>query len=374
MATRKQAGGERAATFSSGERKQLQRRLLAWYRASARQLPWRDSRDPYAIWLSEVMLQQTRVETVKPFWRRFLEQLPTLPDLAAAPQDQVLGLWSGLGYYARARALHRAAQLVVAEHGGQLPADAAALAELPGFGPYTTAAVASIAFGLPEACVDGNVARVLARWSCTEGDPRTPAAMAGYRGLAKELLPRAEAGDFNQALMELGATLCGPGRPACLACPVTSLCRARRAGRQDELPPRKVAKERQRLRLVAALVVRGDELLLAQRPATGLFASLWELPAVEVEEGQEHRQALEQALAGRLGLRAAPGAELGSVAQTLTHRELELTVYEVNAPARFRPKALAHYVAARFASPADPPGGLSAVTRKALAQVWPRGT
>ena len=343
--------------------------LLAWYRRAARDLPWRRTRDPYAIWVSEIMLQQTRVETVKPYYRAFLGRFPTVEALASAPLDDVLAAWSGLGYYRRARLLHRAAQAIVERHGGKLPAEAAALAELPGFGPYTTAAVASIAFGLPEACVDGNVARVLARWTCTEGDPREPAALARYRKLAAAIVPAGEAGDFNQAMMELGATLCGPGEPACLACPVAKGCLARASGRQREIPARRKAKERPVLALAAAYAERGGKVLLARRGDEGLFASMWELPTAELAPGDEPREALALVLRERLGLRVAPGEALGTVEQTLTHRELKLALYRVELPARFRPRALASYGAAALADPADPPGGLSSVTRKALAAV-----
>jgi A/G-specific adenine glycosylase len=321
------------------------------------------------------MLQQTRVETVKPYWERFLARFPTATALAGAPLDEVLGLWSGLGYYARARALHRAAGAVVAEHGGALPATAEGLAALPGFGPYTVAAVGSIAFGLPHAVVDGNVARVLARWTCTPGDPREPAAMARWRVLAQELLPPDDAGDFNQAMMELGATVCGPsGEPACLVCPVAAWCRARAAGRQGEIPARRKAKARPTLRWIAALVRRGDRLLLARRPDEGLFASLWELPGAEPAAGADERAALAAALRERLGLAATIGAKLGEAAQTLSHRELTVAVYEAAAPPRFTPRAKAFYTDARFATPDAAPGGVSSVTRKALAAIAPAAT
>jgi A/G-specific adenine glycosylase len=364
--------------FTRSERRELASRLLAWYRASRRDLPWRRTRDPYAIWVSEVMLQQTRVETVKPYWERFLARFPTVEALAAAPVDDVLGLWSGLGYYARARALHRAAVAVAEDHGGALPATAEGLSALPGFGPYTTAAVGSIAYGLPLAVVDGNVARVLARWTCTPGDSREPAAMARWRQLAQELLPEDAPGDFNQALMELGATLCGPSaEPACLVCPVASLCRARAAGKQGEIPARRKAKERPRLRWAVALVRRGDGVLLARRPDEGLFASLWELPGVEVaaepksETSPGEREALAAALADRLGVEAAVGDLLGEAAQTLSHRELTVAVYAATVPPRSRPRARAFYTAARFADPDAAPGGVSSVTRKALRAVAP---
>ncbi len=348
--------------FAAAEIAELHEKLLGWYESAKRDLPWRRTRDPYAIWISEVMLQQTRVETVKPYWARFLARFPTVQSLAEAPLDDVLAHWSGLGYYARGRKLHEAAQAIVERHDGTLPADAEALAALPGFGPYTTAAVGSIGLGLDEAAVDGNVARVLTRWLCREGDPREAKAMKFFREAAEELLPRGRAGAWNQAMMELGATLCGPrAQPACLTCPVASLCRAHRAGRQGELPPPRKAKERPQLNFAAAYVVRGDELLLARRPDTGLFASLWELPAVEGSADD-----LARAVSDLLGAPAVVREELGSMEQTLTHRELRITVHAVDV-AGGSPRAAAPWVDARFTDPsATLPGGLSSATRKAL--------
>jgi len=356
-----------ALPFAAAEIGALQERVLAWFDAEKRDLPWRRTRDPYAIWISEVMLQQTRVETVKPYWSRFLARFPTVQALAEAPLDDVLAHWSGLGYYARGRKLHEAARAIVERHGGALPADPAALAALPGFGPYTTAAVGSIGLGLDLAAVDGNVARVLTRWLCREGDPREAKAMAFFCEVAQALLPKGRAGDWNQALMELGATRCGPGVPACLGCPAAASCRARAAGRQNELPPRRKAKERPRLHLHAALVVRDGDLLLARRPDAGLFASLWELPAVEGD-----LSALERLVGEMLGGPVRVGEALGTMEQTLTHRELKITVHAVEGTGG-EPKAAAPYVDARFADPAAAlPGGLSSATRKALRAAWRR--
>ncbi|WP_050726383.1 A/G-specific adenine glycosylase [Vulgatibacter incomptus] len=354
--------------FDDKETRELHDELLAWYQRVKRDLPWRRTRDPYEIWVSEVMLQQTRVETVKGYYDAFLSRFPTVEALASAPQDDVLAAWSGLGYYARARSLHRAAKEVVELHGGRLPANSRDLSSLPGFGPYTVAAVGSIAFGLDLAAVDGNVARVFTRWTCREGDPRTPKALAELRALGAELLPHGRAGDWNQALMELGASLCGPGSPDCASCPVERLCRAKQEGRQDELPPRRRAKARPMLRLAAALARRGDELLLAKRPDSGLFASLWELPGVEVEEGGDERALLHRSIEAM-----APGARVAAgpkavVAQTLTHRELTIAVYEVEVPPGVELRVGEPYLELRFSSPGEsPPGGLSSATKKALA-------
>lgn len=366
MSRRRESAKDVEPPFSAAAIADLQQRVLAWYEEARRDLPWRRTRDPYAIWISEVMLQQTRVETVKPYWARFLARFPTVHDLAAAPLDEVLAHWSGLGYYARGRKLHQAAQALVEAHGGALPADPAALAALPGFGPYTTASVGSIALGLDLAAVDGNVARVLTRWLCREGDPREAKALSYFRQVARTLLPAGRAGDWNQALMELGATRCKPGIPDCAGCPAADHCRALQAGRQAELPPRRKARERQRLHLAAALVEREGRILLARRPDQGLFASLWELPAVEIDPAADARTALQDQLGRMLGPGVEVGAALGTAAQTLTHRELTIAVHPAQGPGPLLQPA-PPYVDASFVDPAAPlPGGLSSATRKAL--------
>jgi A/G-specific adenine glycosylase len=263
----------------------LRRHLLEWYDRNRRDLPWRQSRDPYAIWVSEIMLQQTRVAVVMERYKVFLEQFPTLAALAAAPEQDVLALWSGLGYYRRARMLHKAAQFVVAHHGGNLPATAEELRLLPGIGPYTAAAIASIAHGERAALVDGNVERVLCRiegWS---------AGGAAFKrrvwDVAEQLVDPNRPGDFNQALMELGATLCLPRNPGCLVCPLVSDCRTRGEHKKQPRAPM-LSRE-----IAYALVVRetrrrkragrpsSREVLLEQRPATvSVMPGLWELPAL----------------------------------------------------------------------------------------------
>lgn len=354
-------------TLSKRRLRELQRDLLSWYRMVRRDLPWRRTTDPYAIWVSEVMLQQTRVETARGYYEPFLERFPAVEALAAASLDDVLASWSGLGYYTRARSLHRAARMVVEEHGGSLPRDPKALAKLPGFGPYTVAAVGSIALGLDLAAVDGNIARVFTRWSCFEGDPREAKALASFRRLGQGLLPRGEAGDWNQAVMELGATLCGPTSPACMGCPAAAICKAHQAGRQSELPPRRKAGPRQRLHLAAALIREGDAIYLARRPDEGLFASLWELPSLEVGAEEQPPSLLKAWLGGEVAQEP-----LVEVEQTLTHRELRLSVYEVREVTPAEAALPAHpaapaYVEGRFSDAArEPPGGLSSVTNKAL--------
>jgi A/G-specific adenine glycosylase len=258
-----------------GAAAEMRAALLAWYEAHRRDLPWRRTRDPYCIWVSEIMLQQTRVAAVLDHYRRFLKAFPTIAALAAAEEPEVLALWSGLGYYRRARMLHRAAVMVVAEHGGVVPQSSDTLLTLPGVGAYTAAAVASIAFGEAVAVVDGNVERVLARvagWSAAE-----PGFAAQVRELAGSLVDPERPGDFNQAMMELGATVCLPRGPLCLACPWQRWCRTRG---EHPMPARIASKRQNSARVV---YVRGTgarrQVRLLQRPATErLMAGMWELP------------------------------------------------------------------------------------------------
>ena len=313
--------------------RELQRALLGWYGVHARDLPWRRTRDPYALWVSEVMLQQTRSSVVAGYWGRFLERFPTLPALAAAPLDDVLAAWRGLGYYARARNLKAAAEAVVERHGGTLPGSTDALRLLPGFGRYTTGAVASIAFGLPEPVVDGNVARVLSRLFAVSGVPGEPARERTLWMLAGRLVPADRPGDWNQALMELGATVCHAVRPGCLLCPLRSRCRALSSGTVSRFPAPRPRPARRPLRLAAAVVLRNGRLLLGRRPPRGLFGGLWELPSCEVPPGAD-RAAVEEALAETLGPGTRVLRAVGDVERTLTHRALTLSLFHVSAPAR----------------------------------------
>lgn len=326
----------------TGRRDAVRRVLLAWWDAGHRQLPWRfpqHGADPYRVWLAEVMLQQTRVSVVTPYYVRFLERFPTLVALAQASEEEVLALWSGLGYYARGRRLHAAAREALARHSG-LPASLEALSSLPGFGPYTSGAVASIAFAMRAPCVDGNVARVLTRLFLVEGAPEEQVTRRRLWALAGELVPAGRPGDFNQALMELGATLCGRRAPACARCPLARLCAARRAARELTIPPARRRPERARLDLACAIVERGRTLLLARRPADGLFGGLWELPSAVVAPGEDPRAALRRELLERLAVRVAPGEELATVERTLTHRRLRLVAYRCRARGPLRGEGL----------------------------------
>ena len=311
--------------------------LLAWFAAHARDLPWRRTLDPYAIWISEIMLQQTQVKTVIPYWERWLRALPDVQALAAAPEDRVLKLWEGLGYYTRARNLQRAARVVVAEHGGRFPTDFAALLALPGIGRYTAGAIASIAFNQPAPILDGNVIRVLTRLFALTGDPKEKQLNTRLWRLAQELVSAASAisnfkfqisnssgpcSALNQALMELGATVCTPRAPTCLVCPLAAQCAAGRSGRAEEFPQMKARAAATERRFVVAVLERGGKFLVRQRPAGAVNAGLREFPNEELTD----RQAAARAAAQWLGLPAAAFTSLQSVKHTITRYRITLDV------------------------------------------------
>ncbi len=332
--------------------------LLEWFDRNKRDLPWRRTRDPYAIWISEVMLQQTQVATVVPYWTRFLERFPTVQALARAKLPDVFAAWRGLGYYSRARNLHAAAREIAAR--GGLPKTARELLELPGFGRYPAGAVASIAFGDAAPVVDGNVARALSRVFVVEGAPGDRARERALWELAEVLVHGERPGDWNQALMELGATVCRPD-PACGECPVRSSCGAFAAGRVSELPPARRRPDRKRLEMAVAVWRRGSRVLLARRDEGGLFGGLWELPCVEATA-----RAAVPALVGLMGRGARVGVSLGEVRRTLTHRDLVLRLYEVDA-ARV-PRRLDGYSELKWATPAATAKlGMSTAMSRALA-------
>ena len=295
--------------------------LLAWYDANRRPLPWRGDRSPYEIWVSEIMLQQTRVETVLPFYARFLARFPTVSALAAASEEEVLALWSGLGYYRRARSLHAAARQVEAA-GGEVPSSAEELRRLPGVGPYTAAAIASLAFGLPEPVLDGNVERVLSRYRRVGEPVRSAAGKRRLLGIARDLLDRDRPGDFNQALMELGARVCTPRTPDCPSCPLAVDCEALSRddvaaypARTERRPPRKEA------RLLVVVRSRG-KLLMSRRSADSeRMPAMWELPWTDATTEPE------EALAQRYGGRWAVGPASGRVRHSITSRSLEVAVH-----------------------------------------------
>ena len=315
--------------------------LLAWYDRHRRSLPWRalpgETPDPYRVWLSEIMLQQTTVKAVVPYFARFVARWPDVRALAAAPLDHVLRLWAGLGYYARARHLHACARAVVERYDGRFPAQPAELATLPGIGAYTAAAIAAIAFDARAAAVDGNVERVLARLFAVEEE--LPAAKAEIRRCAERLMPLERAGDFAQALMDLGATICTPKKPACSLCPWPHACAARRRG-DPQAFPRKAPRTGGRLRRGAAFVVvrGGGRVLVRSRPPRGLLGGMTEVPTTEWMHDFEERDALVAAPA-LSGARATWRRLPGVVTHVFTHFPLELAVYAADVPASTRAPA-----------------------------------
>lgn len=357
----------------------LVRELCAWFAAHRRELPWRASPDPYRVWISEAMLQQTRVETVIPYFERFLVRLPDVRSLAEAEEEEVLALWSGLGYYRRARALHAAARVVVERHDGVFPRTREAWLALPGVGPYTAGAVLSIAFDEREALVDGNVARVLCRLFGLELDPRSgPGARELWRraealvpaapeeaGTAVEITP----GTWNQGLMELGALVCTPRSPSCEACPWNRRCVARAEGREQELPrlpPREPARD---VRLEVLLVHDGERCLLQRRPPSGRMAGMWELPTRELAgaSGERYLWPAEHAAALEDSLRV--GDALGSVRHTITRHRIEARVHRARAHDTRDALAGVGDAERRWADPAQRAElALTGMTRKILAR------
>lgn len=319
-------------------RRWLGPRLLSWFDANRRDLPWRRDRDPYRIWVSEVMLQQTQVATVIPYFSRFLDRFPTLADLAQADEQDVLRLWEGLGYYRRARDLLRSARLIAERHGGVFPRDPADLEGLPGLGTYTRNAVLSQAFDLPLPILEANSQRLLSRLFGHADDPRQGPARKRLWHAAEQVMPARRAGDFNQALMELGALVCVPDEPRCGECPLSPRCEAFRQGRQQQIPARTPPPAPTLVREVAVAVWRGGRVLLVQRHATASrWANLWELPHAEQTAGEEDGQTAGRLLAS-LGVRAALGPELTTIEHGVTRFRITLVCLEAShVEGAFRP-------------------------------------
>jgi A/G-specific adenine glycosylase len=307
-------------------------RMLSWFAERKRDLPWRRTRDPYRIWLSEIMLQQTRVAAVIPYYKRFLQTFPNVRALARAKSDRVLANWAGLGYYSRARNLQRAAKEIVSRHAGHFPREYEAALALPGIGRYTAAAVLSIAYDAPHSVLDGNVARVLARIGALYGNLRAPAVWRKLEDSAQDLLARNASGDWNQAMMELGATVCTPKSPRCGECPVEKWCRARRLGIAEELPPTRKKRPTVELTLAAAVLLdpRGRTLVMRQLDADGaLFSRLWQFPALETT-GTDAGAALDNHLREKFGVqRKGKLTPLAGARHAVTFRNILLEPYLV---------------------------------------------
>lgn len=299
--------------------------LCSWYRENKRALPWRETKDPYCIWVSEIMLQQTRVEAALPYYRRFLDELPTVEALAAATLPRLLKLWEGLGYYSRVQNMQKAAAVITEQYGGQFPSEVKALERLPGIGDYTAGAVASIAFGLPAPAVDGNVLRVIARLCNDKADIMLPQTKRQVKENLAAVYPLADdCSDLTQALMELGALICIPGTPKCEQCPLASLCRGHHAGREQLLPVRGAKKDKKLVKRTVFLLQCGEQLALVKRPSPGVLAGMWEFPALDGH--LSFKEAREQLTAW--GIQNSPQPFISSC-HTFTHLIWDMQSYFV---------------------------------------------
>jgi A/G-specific adenine glycosylase len=301
--------------------------LIDWFERHARELPWRHDRTPYRIWVAEVMLQQTRVESASPYYRRFLERFPTLESLAAASMEEVLKVWEGLGYYARARHLHAAARQVIDQHEGRLPDTFDALQALPGIGPYTAGAIASLAFERPVVALDGNARRVLARLFAVEGNPRRSSTQRRLKELAQALLPPDRPGPFNEALVELGATVCRPRSPRCSQCPLAANCRAHHEGREEDFPERAPSRAIPHYDVSAAAVFRDDEVLIAQRHPESFLGGLWEFPGGKREADESLEECLVREMKEELDVDVEVGEQFLSLQHVYSHFRITLYAF-----------------------------------------------
>jgi A/G-specific adenine glycosylase len=305
----------------------FQKKLLQWFSNSGRELPWRNTSDPFRIWISEIMLQQTQVQQVIPYYSRFLQVFPDVQVLARAELTAVLKAWEGMGYYARARNLHRAAQIICQEFGGVFPSNSNLIRKLPGIGPYTAAAIASIAFNEDVPVLDGNVLRVLSRLTAFSLPARTPAGKKLLFAEAEKLLAKGRAGDFNQAMMELGAMICIPANPLCDICPVRSHCQALAQNAVEQYPLKNVAKKRPHHVISAGIIWHKNKILIARRPEKGLLGGLWEFPGGKVEQGETLEFALQREIKEELDIDVAVTGKMMQLDHQYTHFTITLHVF-----------------------------------------------
>lgn len=316
--------------ISDKTKRKIDSGLLKWFDKNQRPMPWRSVKSPYRTFISEVMLQQTQIRTVIPYFERWIKIFPDVETLAKAPIDQVLKLWEGLGYYTRARNLHKSAQIIVEKHGGQIPSDVESLMTLPGIGRYTAGAISSIAFEKPAPIVDGNVARVLSRLFNIHKDILKPDTQKLLYEVASEIVPLKRPGDFNQALMELGSLVCVPILPNCAACPLASVCSAYKKGNQDRLPVKSKAAKKREIQIAAAVILNGQKILVRKRPSKGIWGGLWEIPSVTLEKRKLVQETIENYIRQEYKLNAALTKQEVPIAHHLTH--LKMTIH----PFRFQ--------------------------------------
>jgi len=307
----------------------LASKLLSWYKKHGRTMPWRDHPDPYAVWVSEIMLQQTRVETVIPYFEKWMKLFPDINSLAKAREQDVLNAWEGLGYYSRARNLYKAAKIIGSEHNGRLPHDLDALRSLPGIGAYTVGAIASIAFKMDEPTIDGNLRRVFARLFDVTEFADSPAGEKLLWDYARKNLPKGKAGDYNQALMDLGAAICVPKNPRCLLCPLMEMCEARKNGTQEQRPVLKPKKGTPHYVHAAGVIVDKGRVLLNQRPESGLLAGMWEFPNARVVENPAKE--LTKVLFKEYGLKVKMKELVGEVQHAYTHFKVTVHAFRCEA-------------------------------------------
>lgn len=311
--------------FAESETRAMRSELLRWFDAHRREMPWRQTKDPYSIWLSEIMLQQTRVDQAMPYYLRFMERFPTVHDLAAADQHDVLMLWEGLGYYSRGRNLHKAAKKVAFELGGAFPADYQGLLTLPGIGPYTAAAVASIVYGQPHAVVDGNVIRVISRLIGLTDDVRKASSLQAIKDAAQELIDPQNPGDFNQALMELGSLVCTPRNPACSSCPWSVQCQAYRTVQTDVIPYKAKKAPVPHHHIAIGIVEDGQgRLLISRRREDAMLGGLWEFPGGKLETDETPEQAVVREMEEEVGIRVTVTAPFIQIKHAYSHFKITL--------------------------------------------------
>jgi A/G-specific adenine glycosylase len=311
----------------SFQKSNIQKKILQWYKKNKRDLPWRKTTDPYAIWVSEIMLQQTQVATVIPYYQRFLKSFPTVRDLAKADLSRVLKTWEGLGYYSRARNLHRAAQIVSNHYHGEFPDQLTDLRTLPGIGRYTAGAILSIAFNKEAPILDGNVKRVLSRLFAIADPSARGKSEARLWHLSESLIPKGEASSFNQGLMDLGATTCTPKEPRCSKCPLSRLCKGKACGEPERFPTKTARKKIPHIEAISAVIQRDGKVVLRQRPPAGLLGGLWEFPNWPIEGKGNPKNYLGQKVKSDLGLTVKSKEPIGSFHQTFTHFKLTLHVF-----------------------------------------------